>query len=187
VLHDQLAPEHLLLVELQWHSKRVEYAQELMRLGVPKERWPQSIHWNWAGKAHDLRLLEAAGYAVEGEGVWQGAMLTKSATHLSAHRETRGKPLIYVDYLEVAPWNWTIQDLGQLPKFKAIGPTLLREAVLQSIGEEFEGRVGLHALRQAEQFYGRCGMEAMGRDATKQDLMYFELTTDGAQRFLNGG
>jgi hypothetical protein len=90
--------------------------------------------------------------------------------------------------VEVAPWNWTIEEIGQQPQFKGIGSTLIREAVLLSLEEEFEGRVGLHSLPKAEWFYAnRCGMEALGRDAAKQDLVYFELTKEGAQRFLNGG
>lgn len=186
-LHDELAPEHLLLVELQWQGTRVELGQELLRLGIPEERWPESLPWDWSRKARELRALEASGYAIKGEGKWQAVMLTKSATHFSMHPSTLGKPLIYVEYVEVAPWNWTIDDIGQRPKFKALGTTLLREAVLQSVREEFEGRVGLHSLPQAEGFYERCGMAALGRDRAKQGLMYFELTADAALKFLNGG
>jgi hypothetical protein len=135
-----------------------------------------------------LKLLEAAGFAIAHEGMWQGAMLTKSATHMSRRPASAGKPLIYVDFVEVAPWNWAIEDIGQSPRFKGIGSTLLREAVLLSKREGFGGRVGLHSLPQAEQFYqGPCGMEPLGRDAAKENLMYFELTTEGAERFLNGG
>ena len=38
-----------------------------------------------------------------------------------------------------------------------------------SRGEGFKGRVGLHALPQAEQFYReKCGMTPLGKDASKQ-------------------
>lgn len=187
-LHDEIVPVHLLLVEQQWIGRRVELATELQRLGVAPERWPESLGWSWAKKAPQLMLLEATGFAISHDGKWQGAMLTKSATHMSRHANSTGKPLIYVDFVEVAPWNWVIEDIGQSPQFKGVGPTLLREAVLLSKREEFGGRVGLHSLPQAEKFYqGPCGMEPMGRDAAKENLMYFELTTEGAERFLNGG
>ena len=48
---------------------------------------------------------------------WQGAMLTKSGTHFSQLGEDRGKPLVYIDFLEVAPWNWTIPGIGQYVSF----------------------------------------------------------------------
>jgi hypothetical protein len=91
-LHDDLTPAHLLFVEQQWNGARVELIAALQRLAVPPEQWPQSLHWNWAGKARDLRLLEAAGFIIGCDGRWQGAMLTKSATHASMHPKTLGNP-----------------------------------------------------------------------------------------------
>ena len=187
-LHDELVPGHLLLVEQQWSGGRVDLIATLQRLGVEPEKWPQSLHWNWAAKARELWMLEAAGFIIGCDGKWQGAMLTKSATHASLHPKTLGKPLIYVDYVEVAPWNWAIEAIGQQPEFKGVGSTLIREAVLLSRDEEFEGRIGLHSLPGEEWFYAnRCGMEDLGRDAAKEHMTYFELTKEGADRFLNGG
>lgn len=186
-LHDELVPQDLVLVEAQWHAARIELVQELQRLSIAPERWPQSLHWDWSKKASDLTMLEAAGFAIECAQEWQGVMLTKSTTHTSGHAPTLGKPLIYVDYLEVAPWNWTLNDIGRRTKYKAIGVTLLREAVQLSMREDFDGRVGLHSLQQAESFYDRCGLIPLGRDPTKQHLMYFEFSAEGAHRFMDGG
>jgi hypothetical protein len=187
-MQDELPPEELIVAESQWSETRRDLRSALKRLEVPKAKWPQSLHWSWAGKAEDLELLEAAGFGVKFEGIWQGVMLTKSATHMSLLSKTRGKPLIYVDFLEVAPWNWSIAEIGQLPKFKGIGSMLFREAILLSLEEGFGGRVGLHALPQADQFYQvHCAMETLGPDSAKRGLKYFELTGDGAQRFLAGG
>ena len=45
----------------------------------------------------------------------------------------------------------------------------------RSIDEGFRGRIGLHALPKAEVFYqDNCGMTPLGKDASRQDLMYFE-------------
>ncbi|VTR96316.1 Uncharacterized protein OS=Methylomonas sp. FJG1 GN=JT25_10440 PE=4 SV=1 [Gemmata massiliana] len=43
-----------------------------------------------------------------------------------------------------------------------------------SIGATACGRVGLHSLPQAEDFYNRCGMTRIGPDPHYYDLVYFE-------------
>lgn len=50
----------------------------------------------------------------------------------------------------------------------------------------FKGRIGLHALPQAEGFYkGVLNMTFMGRDSEYQQLTYFELSEVNALRYLN--
>ncbi len=86
-----------------------------------------------------------------------------------------GKPLVYLDFIETAPWNWNIPQLEQNGRYGACGMILFDRVVQRSIDEGFRGRVGLHALPQAEAFYrDKCGMTPLGHDASKQDLMYFE-------------
>jgi hypothetical protein len=67
------------------------------------------------------------------------------------------------------------------------GTLLIREAVLQSCREGFHGRVGLHALPQAEPFYEHCGMTRFGPHSNKQNLSYFEFNREQALRFRDGG
>jgi hypothetical protein len=43
-----------------------------------------------------------------------------------------------------------------------------------SLGATAGGRVGLHSLPQAEDFYSRCGMTRIGPDPSDNDLVYFE-------------
>lgn len=115
-------------------------------------------------------------------------MLTKTATHFARLTEDGGKPLVYIDYLEVAPWNWRVRPLGLNGRLRGAGSILFREAVRQSIREGFHGRVGLHALPQAESYYERvCGMTVVGRDSRKQNLLYFEFSRGQARRFLDDG
>lgn len=58
-------------------------------------------------------------------------------------------------------------------------------AIAFSEQEGFKGRIGLHSLPQAENFYrDRCGMIDLGPDATYQNLRYFEMTPDQAKAFL---
>lgn len=187
-LLDGMAPQDLLVVENEWSAERSLVVQELLRNGVDRAKWPQSVHWNWAKKAPMLGMLESSGFGVVCENRWQGVMMTKTASAFARLAADKGKPLVYVDFLEVAPWNWAIPELGRGGRFRLIGSTLFWRAVQQSNEEGFHGRVGLHALPQAESFYEKgCGMTALGRDAAKQNLLYFELSRQSAERYLQIG
>lgn len=184
-LLDQLAPEDLMLIETMWSPERSRIVVETARAGLLLEERPQSMTWNWRAKAQHLRLLPASAYAVVWQGEWQGAMLIKSGTHFSRLGEARGRPLVYIDFLEVAPWNWTIPGLGQFGRFGLIGPRLFERAVRQSWEEGFEGRIALHSLPQSEGFYrDSCRMTPLGADEDHEGLTYFELSRDNAQRIL---
>jgi hypothetical protein len=187
-LHTGLSPSDVLVVERAWADSRARVIAELSQTGVPRLQWPQSLHWNWEAKAAQLRLLEASCAGIFCEERWQGLMMIRTAVQSAVLPPDSGRPLVYVDFLEAAPWNWRIKPLGQEPQFKGVGSLLFREAVEQSFKEDFHGRVGLHALPQAEAFYeGVCGMTRVRPDARKQNLVYFEFTRQQAQRFLSGG
>jgi len=112
-------------------------------------------------------------------------MLTKTASHTSRLAAERGKPLVYIDYVEAAPWNWTVPEIGREGRFRAIGSILFWRAIKQSQEEGFYGRVGLHALPQAEQWYEKgLRMTSVGRDPGKQNLLYFELSRQQAESLL---
>ena len=112
-------------------------------------------------------------------------MLTKNASYAARLALDRGKPLVYIDFLEIAPWNWVVPELGRQGRFRSVGSMLFWRAVKQSEQEGFKGRVGLHALPQAEQFYERaCGMTSLGHDPSKENLSYFELTSEQASELL---
>lgn len=95
--------------------------------------------------------------------------------------------VLYVDFIEVAPWNVPVQ--GRPPQFAGVGTLLIGEAVRMSMGQTANGRVGLHSLPQAEAFYATtCGMARIGPDAGYNDLVYFEYPDDaGAQWLTNRG
>ena len=186
-LLEGLKPLDLLVVEREWGPKRSQQMQDLLSGSVPRSEWPESLHWDWREKARELKLLASSGFGIVFERKWQGVMLTKTASHLSQLGGDRGKPLLYVDYLEVAPWNWNVPGLSQRGEFKGVGSVLFWRAVTQSVEEGFHGRVGLHALPRAEPFYEKCGMTPLGPDATKQNLLYFELSRVEATRHFNEG
>ncbi len=120
-LLDGLVPEDLMLLESEWVSERSRVLQALLRAGDQPDHRPQSLRWNWRAKAQHLRFVQASGFAVASGGRWQGAMLTKSATHFARLGVDRGKSLIYIDFLEVAPWNWTIPGIGQSGQKARVG------------------------------------------------------------------
>lgn len=185
-LREGIKPDALLAIEQQWGPHRVKLKQALLAAGVPKDEWPESLHWNWSRKIPELRLLESSGFALDYEGRCQGVMLTKTASYLSLL--DKGKPLVYIDYLEAAPWNWKIAPLKHKGDFRGIGSVLFAIAVRQSVDESFHGRVGLHALPQAEAFYAKvCGMQDFGPDPKKQDLRYFELSQKQAEQHWKDG
>jgi hypothetical protein len=186
-LLDGLKPPDLLMIEREWGPVKGELLKKLLVASVPREKWPQSLNWDWSKKAAELRFLEASGFGVVCEERWQGAMLTKSASHFARDEENRGRPLLYIDYLEVAPWNWNIAEIGQQRRFKAVGSILFKAAIELSERLGFHGRIGLHSLPQAEHFYDSvCMMTRHAKDSTKENLVYFELSPQGAKRILLG-
>lgn len=63
-LLDGMRPDDLLLVERAWSRRRLRLYEELLRNGVPREDWPESLHWDWSKKAPELRLLQASGFGI---------------------------------------------------------------------------------------------------------------------------
>lgn len=186
-LHDGLRCVDLQLIERSWASERARIMAELSRKGVARLSWPESLHWDWSRKAPELELLATRGIGIFCEQDWQGAMMTRTVGHYSRLDDDSGKPLVYIDFLEAAPWNWPIAPINQQRRFKGVGVTLMREAVKQSVGEGFHGRVGLHALPQAERFYREvCGMTAFEPGPGGGPLVYFEFARAQAKRFLGG-
>ncbi len=183
-----MAATDLLVVENEWRTERSSVMQELLAKDVARPNWPESLHWDWSRKVPELQLLASTGFGIVCEKQWQGVMMTKSAGYSAQLNPDKGKPLLYLDYLEVAPWNWVIPQLNRDGKYRMVGSTLFWKAVQQSEEEGFHGRVGLHALPQAEPFYKKVGhMTPVGRDPSKQNLLYFELTRQQAAGFLKMG
>ena len=91
--------------------------------------------------------------------------------------------MVYVNYLEAAPWN--VASFIPPGKFRGVGSILIGAAINLSLDEGFYGRIGLHSLPQAERFYAKtCGMEELGIDPQVEDLRYFEMTQEQAAAFV---
>lgn len=152
------------------------------RLGKPPLENP---HWNWSTKAGWLSLSSYRSLGIECEGVMQGLMLVITDGYSARVAPDVGKPLMYVDYVQIAPWN--NEELADKPRFGAVGSFLMEGAARLSIDMEFGGRLGLHSLKRSEGFYEKLGLkrvEIERHDRHARGLWYFEWTKEGAETFL---
>lgn len=167
----------LVEVEHAWAPARRELSLALVAVGG----WLENRHWNWTNKVERVERGELVLHAVECAGAVQGLM----ATAASARRSilSNGEPLLYLDYIEVAPWNIAVPD--HPARFGGVGKVLIGDALYLSRERGFAGRLGLHSLPQAEGYYARtCRMTGTGRDPAYHDLAYFEYTEAAATEWL---
>ena len=137
-------------------------------------------------KIANLDFLVYQILGIERAGQMQGLMMLQTSGRAGRLEPDTDKPLTYSDFIEVAPWN--LRAFTNTPRFGAIGIRLLQAAVRISQDEEMHGRIGLHALPQAEAFYrDTCGMTSLGYDPDYENLPYFEMTWEQAAQFLAKG
>jgi hypothetical protein len=71
------------------------------------------------------------------------------------------------------------------PRFSGVGTVLIAEAIAYSQQSGMNGRVGLHSLSQAVDFYERrCRMRCLGLDPAYYELAYFEYDEVEASNWL---
>ena len=190
-LWDIIAEKNLADWEAEWVPEFFRLMQQLNREGVERRLWPQSRHWNWRDKLKAIEgLLGRPCYSVMCQGMTQGLMIANTAKRARIKSQLN-QHLVYVEYLESAPWNRkTLQGNGPSGQaaYGGIGSILMRAAVDYSLEEEYKGRNGLHSLPQANELYANvCGMTDLGADAKYENLRYFEFTPEQAKAFINRG
>lgn len=187
-LFDTITVEHFIETQNEWRPIVIEATRKLVSTpGVTSADIPAYFHWDWRKKEAQLKLLAIRFYGIEYGGKLQGLMKVETVGHVCRLTEQHGKPLVYVDYLEVAPWNIKplMKALGKTAKYGAVGTRLVEAAVRQSMEEGFKGRVGLHSLATSEHFYKTaCKMTPVDRDTGKQNLLWFEFTPEQAKQFI---
>lgn len=184
VLVDEISEEHLTHWEAYWQPCLYDRVRELHQAEVPRSEWPSTRQWNWDTKSQVFgKLLAYSGFSIVCEGVTQGMMFVNTAQMHSRLPDTLGQELVYIEYVENAPWNRG--DVLDAPRFKGVGSHLVAAAALKSIDEGFNGRVGLHSVPRANGFYNNvCGMTDLGRDSSYDNLRYFELTAEQAAELI---
>jgi hypothetical protein len=183
-LIDGLSREDVEKAEADWKPFLDEHVKRMEEAGVPKSKLPQHRHWNWREKydATEEYLLYRM-FGLECQSQMQGLMLALTAGKNSQIVAQRGKPLVYIHFLAAAPWN--LASIVSEPRFSLVGSVLVAAAIHLSMEEEFQGRIGLHSLPQADNWYRKtCGMTDLGPDQTVENLRYFEMTPEQASEFL---
>ena len=184
ILIDGVSAAEVESAESKWTPVLEKELLRMQQAGIPKEKLPQHRHWDWRKKFEATEGFAAYPmFGIECEGDIQGLMLVSTAGKI-CHLETqRGKSLVYVNFLEAAPWN--VASIVPEPRYSLVGNTLLAAAIQLSINLEFSGRIGLHSLPQADGWYAKsCGMSDLGCDPTAHHLRYFEMTAEQASEFL---
>jgi hypothetical protein len=187
-LWDAITEKQLADWEGEWLPELFKALQRLKRAGVERKHWPQSRHWDWRRKTDALQaMLANPGFSVVCAGLTQGMMLVDTTMKRCRLDNQKGKNLIYVSFVENAPWNRK-ELLFDPPRYRGVGTILIRAALELSKQEEFKGRIGLHSLPQSNGFYANvCGMTDLGADQDYQGLRYFEMTSEQAEAFIAKG
>lgn len=173
-LYDSILPVHLDQHEQRWQP-------------VIAAQRKQHGHWDWRDKLAEYSgQLSYQSFSIECGVLVQGLMIVNAMKRCRILSQAN-KHLVYVEYLEAAPWNRNFNQAG--PTYRGVGKVLMAAAKQLSIDEGNKGRIGLHSLPQADSFYSRCGMTDIGPDTTYPNfpLRYFEMTESQATSFLKGG
>ncbi|WP_297447188.1 hypothetical protein [Acidiferrobacter sp.] len=153
------------------------FVEILGKLGIPDQ------HWNWRRKCGVAPGANRKVYGLLNADHVEAAMMLLFGK--STRGTPAGLPIVYVDYIAVAPWNRrAIQDPE---RFRKLGTVMLGTAVAVSRTLGLDGRCGLHSLQTSEGFYRRIGMKDLDIDPTYHNLRYFEFDANSASTFVKTG
>jgi len=167
-----MQPVDLVRAEESWRR----YRDRLLRLSA------EHSHWDWSMKSSDLVFGPYRCVGIVHKRAVQGLMMVGWSGYKGRSLKHRDEPILYVKYLETAPWNLR-EFAGDRIRYAGVGTALLREAVLMSMRLGMHGRLGLHSLPQAEKFYDRF-MDDLGLDWNMENLRLFELTQEKALKYI---
>jgi hypothetical protein len=182
-LFDSIADTHLEAWRTTWLPEVKAAKQRLLDARLPAAQWPHDLHWEWDAKVADARatFLARKSFGIICGGELQGLMLVDLTRTGRIPSQIR-KELVYVDFLSTAPWNR--KELACTPRYRGVGRALILAAVELSMQEEFRGRIALHSLPSADEFYrDKCGLTPLGKDPKYENLTYFEMTPEQAMKF----
>jgi hypothetical protein len=138
--------------------------------------------WNWENKAADIESGAMMLTELRCDEMPQGAIAVSTKDRIS--RLDDGNQVLYVEYLENAPWNIKGNVAG-VPEYLGVGNLLIAESVDISLSRGLNGRIGLHSLPLAEPFYrDRCQFSEFEPDVTESGLVYIEYSEQQAMSHL---
>ncbi|MBP0018856.1 MAG: GNAT family N-acetyltransferase [Cyanobacteria bacterium SBLK] len=154
----EISDRHVLDFEEYWIPKLEELGEE-------------DQYWDWAFKkrmAFNEDNIE--GYAIECNNTTQGLLSLETRFHRSWLDETQ--KIVYIKAIASASWN---RSSVPRQRYKFVGKRLISFARQRSAELGYFGRIGLHSLDNAIEFYRKLSMWELGRDPDCDDLIYFEL------------
>ena len=155
--------------QIAWaHYKHTHVAQPLL-----------DFHeWDWLKKkgAAEFSSLIGLEYMNEIQGL---ICIADRPVMMRGAAATQGAAL-YVEYLEVAPWNHRFYA-GEEARFLGVGTALLDVAIQMSRQRGCEGRIALHSIPSAREFYLKQGLNEIAGDDSP-GLSYFELSTSPGEK-----
>lgn len=196
-LVDGLDSVHIDFIEQQWEpvlQRQYDLALlsffQLPAASQTEEKWAeilgkfgaQDSHWKWRIKCSVAPGTNRRIFALLNVGDVEAAMCLFFGKQ---SRDANPLPIVYVDYVAVAPWNR--KEVQNPLRFRNFGTVMLGAAIAVSMSMGLEGRCGLHSLPQSEGFYRRIGMADFGIDAAYLSLRYFEFSNQAARIFIAKG
>jgi len=156
-----------------------QHAQWSQWMGCYKGRGDQGdAHWIWRSLLEDERKFSGSTtcYALRANGFYQGLMITGVAEQANLAAGP-SEQLLYINYLASAPWNRsdfrTYRKKQPPVKIGGVGLFFILYAIQLSGQQGMSGRVGLHALAGAIDFYVRaCHFTFIGEKAIRPDPPY---------------
>lgn len=151
---------------------------------------PDHVDWDWAQK-FDVADAGSAFIGIEYRDFMQGMLVLDTNGHVCKDADNQGQKGIYVSYLAAAPWNIGrfMRAIHRKPILRGIGPILMKQSILISQFLQYEGRLILHSVPRAEEFYRKsCCMKDLGpENYNSETLRRFEMTKSLAESYLSGG
>jgi GNAT superfamily N-acetyltransferase len=193
-----LSAEVLAEFESQWGAARADANRRLRAAG--RASAAHHAHWRWdnGAKYESVSTNEAQLCGVRVGTEWQGAMSVftepvrgylwarwRAAAHALFGAGTPPR-VVYVDYIEAAPWNLEVFTEPDPPRYRGVGGRLMTRAVRYALDSGVG--VGLFSLPLAANFYEKIGMVRLFRDTNRtsatRDLWYYEMGREAAEAFL---
>lgn len=169
-----LTPAQVITAETEWRPHRQTTPET------------EHSHWDWSLKTGLMMRPGTVCLGIEFNNQMQGMLMLDEGVHTARLPPDEGQPLVFVHFLESAPWN--VRQINAVQRFRLVGGQLMRAAVEYSLEVGYSGRLALTSLPQSESFYeDACGMTAAGRDEEYNALAYYEFTADDAVQFNPGG
>ncbi len=186
-LYEGIEERHLEDLEQHWKPVFLEKSEEKKsNPSLISSLHLEDLQWHWPSKISDIDgQLSYRTFSIECGSITQGLMIINISSKRCRIEEQRNQHLAYIEYLATAPWNRKPLMAPEPARYRGVGKNMIATAIQVSHEEGFNGRIGLHALPQAENYYGGySGMADLGIDGDCQNLRYFEMTPELAKDFL---